>query len=426
LGYSYPEIQAMGADLFATICHPDDLPKLYGTVQKIRNLETDEIVEIEYRVRDAQGKWHWLASRDLVFSRTEDGRVWQTLGTSQDITDRVESENRLIQLARNIPGVIYQFRMRTDGTSHFPYASDGIRDIYGVTPLEVREDASAVFAVLHPDDLEQISQSIQDSAANLSPWHCEYRVRFADGRIIWLLGHATPQREADGSTIWHGYIKDISDRKQAEFLLISEKERAEEAELKLQKTQINLERINQKLLKLIDTDTLTKIANRRCFNIRVRQEWKRLYREQKSLSLILFDVDYFKNYNDCYGHPQGDRCLIKIAQTAKQAVGRSADLVARIGGEEFAVILPNTNLEGAKVAAEKIRLAIQSLAIPHQDSKIDDKVTISLGIMSLMPTTGQSPTTLINQADQALLEAKRRGKNQSVIFCEILGYNENR
>ena len=320
LGYSYPEIQAMGADLFATICHPDDLPKLYGTVQKIRNLETDEIVEIEYRVRDAQGKWHWLASRDLVFSRTEDGRVWQTLGTSQDITDRVESENRLIQLARNIPGVIYQFRMRTDGTSHFPYASDGIRDIYGVTPLEVREDASAVFAVLHPDDLEQISQSIQDSAANLSPWHCEYRVRFADGRIIWLLGHATPQREADSSTIWHGYIKDISDRKQAEFLLISEKERAEEAELKFQKTQINLERINKRLLKLIDTDTLTKIANRRCFNIRVRQEWKRLYREQKSLSLILFDVDYFKNYNDCYGHPQGDRCLIKIAQTAKQAV----------------------------------------------------------------------------------------------------------
>ena len=301
LGYSYPEIKAMGSDLFTTICHPEDLPKLYGAIQKIRNLETDEIVEIEYRVRDAQGEWHWLMSRDLVFSRTEDGRVWQTLGTSQD----------------------------------------------------------------------------------------------------------------------------ISDRKQAEFLLISEKERAEKAEIKLQKTQINLERINQRLLKLIDTDSLTKIANRRCFNIRFRQEWKRLFREQKPLSLILFDVDYFKSYNDCYGHPQGDRCLIKIAQTVQKAVGRSSDLVARIGGEEFAVILPNTDLEGAKIAAENIRLAIESLEIAHQGSQMNDKVTISLGIMGLTPTTGQSPKILINQADQALFQAKKQGRNQSVIFPSISGYNEN-
>jgi diguanylate cyclase (GGDEF)-like protein/PAS domain S-box-containing protein len=416
LGYSREEIQAMESDLYATIGHPDDLAMIYEASQKILTVDDDQVIETEYRVQDAQGEWHWLASRDLVFSRTEDGRVWQTLGTSQDITDRVKSENRLTQLARNIPGVIYQFRMRADGTSHFPYASDGIRDIYGVTPLEVREDASAVFTVLHPDDLERISQSIQESAANLSPWHCEYRVRFADGRMIWVLGFATPQREADGSTIWHGYITDISDRKEAEFLLINEKERAEEAELKLQKTQIVLERINQKLLKLIDTDPLTRIANRRCFNIRFKQEWKRLLREQKPLSLILFDVDYFKNYNTCYGHPQGDRCLIKIAQTAQKNVARSSDLVARIGGEEFAVILPNTDLQGAKVVAEKIRLAIYSLELAHPDSEVENKVTISLGIMSLIPTTGQSPTTLINQADQALLEAKRRGKNQSVTF----------
>ena len=416
LGYSCAEIQAMGSDLFTTICHPEDLPKLYGASQKIHSLEIDEVVEVEYRVRDVWGEWHWLMSRNLVFSRTEDGRVCQILGTSQDISDRVESENRLTQLARNIPGMIYQFRMRPDGTSHFPYTSEGIRDIYGVTPQEVQLDASVVFSVLYPDDLERINQSIQESAEKLSLWNCEYRVNFADDRIIWVLGHATPRREADGSTLWHGYITDISDRKQAEFLLISEKERAEKAEIKLQKTQINLERINQRLLKLIDTDALTKIPNRRCFNIRFRQEWKRLFREQKPLSLILFDVDYFKNYNDCYGHPQGDRCLIKIAQTAKRTVGRSTDLVARIGGEEFAVILPNTNLEGAKIVAENIRLAIESRKIPHQDSPINHQVTISLGMMSVIPKSGQSPTTLINQADQALLEAKKRGKNQSVIF----------
>jgi diguanylate cyclase (GGDEF)-like protein len=244
--------------------------------------------------------------------------------------------------------------------------------------------------------------------------------------MIWVLGSATPQREADSSTIWHGYITDISDRKQAEFLLISEKERAEEAELKLQKTQINLKRINKRLLKLIDTDSLTRIANRRCFNIRFKQEWKRLLREQKPLSLILFDVDYFKNYNTCYGHPQGDRCLIKIAQTAQKNVARSSDLVARIGGEEFAVILPNTDLQGAKVVAEKIRLAIYSLELAHPDSEVENKVTISLGIMSVIPAIGQSAKNLIEQADQALFQAKEQGRNQSVIFSPIPDYNENR
>lgn len=133
-----------------------------------------------------------------------------------------------------------------------------------------------------------------------------------------------------------------------------------------------------------------------------------------------------KIYNDFYGHPQGDRCLIQIAQIAKQTLRRSVDLVARIGGEEFAVILPNTDLEGAKVVAENIRLAIESLEISHENSKIDETVTISLGIMSVIPAIGQSPKNLINQADQALFQAKKQGRNQSVIFSPTLGYNENR
>ena len=349
----------------------------------------------------------------------ESGQPQYLLGISEDITERIESENRLTQLARNIPGMIYQFRMRSDNSSHFPYTSEGIRDIYGVTPQQVKEDASVVFSVLHPDDLERVSQSILESAANLSIWNCEYRIRFADGRIIWVVGHATPRREADGSNIWHGYITDISDRKQAETLLIAAKEKAEEAEIKLQKSQINLERINKRLLKLIDTDTLTKIANRRCFNIRFRQDWKRLYRDQQPLSLILFDVDYFKHYNDHYGHPQGDKCLIQVSQTARKAVKRSMDLVARVGGEEFAVILPNTNLQGAKIVAESIRLAIQSLAILHEGSELSNKkLTISLGIMSAIPNNSKFSAHFYNQADQALLQAKKRGRNQFFVFTE--------
>ena len=219
-----------------------------------------------------------------------------------------------------------------------------------------------------------------------------------------------------------GMMKDISDRKEAENLLIAAKEQAEAAEAKLKKTQMKLIRSNQVLLKLIHKDPLTKIANRRCFNIHIRQEWKRLYREQQPLSLLLFDVDYFKYYNDLYGHPEGDTCLIKIAQTVHNTLKRPADLVARFGGEEFIVILPNTNLKGAIVVAERIHLAIKTVEIAHEGSKLSNitTITISLGISSQIPTAESSFKQLIKQADEALLQAKKQGRNQSVVFSQII------
>ena len=127
--------------------------------------------------------------------------------------------NCLEQIGCHIPGVIYQFRMRLDGTFHFPYASEGLREVYGVSPEEVRSDASKVFTIIHPEDFDRVSQSILESAKYLTPWYCEYRVCFPDGRVLWLLGHSTPQRQADGSTIWHGYIRDITDIKATELAL---------------------------------------------------------------------------------------------------------------------------------------------------------------------------------------------------------------
>jgi PAS domain S-box-containing protein len=136
-----------------------------------------------------------------------------------DITGRDVASERLARVAAHVPGVIYQFRLRDDGTSHFPYASEGIRTIYGVTPEEVREDATAVFARLHPDDLARVAASIEESARALEPWRCEYRVRFEDGREIWVEGYATPRRES-GAISWHGYITDITQRKTTELALV--------------------------------------------------------------------------------------------------------------------------------------------------------------------------------------------------------------
>jgi diguanylate cyclase (GGDEF)-like protein len=141
-------------------------------------------------------------------------------------------------------------------------------------------------------------------------------------------------------------------------------------------------------------------------------EWQRLLREKAYLSLILLDIDYFKYYNDCYGHQAGDTCLIQVAQTAAKQLKRPADLFARYGGEEFIVVLPNTNLEGAIMVAESIQQAIRDLCIPHQDSKVSDVVTVSMGISCLIPTADSSVEDLIKITDDALYQAKQQGRDR--------------
>ncbi|MGB6295846.1 MAG: diguanylate cyclase [Rivularia sp. (in: cyanobacteria)] len=168
---------------------------------------------------------------------------------------------------------------------------------------------------------------------------------------------------------------------------------------------------NQKLQKLANCDGLTGLANRRYFDNYFQKEWKRLSREQAALSLIMCDVDYFKNYNDTYGHLLGDECLRRIAAVLKQTIKRPADLVARYGGEEFIILLPNTDLDGTIHLAEQIRKQVKSLDIPHTNSSISHYVTVSLGVASTAPQLNISPQTLIAAADKMLYKAKSAGRN---------------
>lgn len=169
---------------------------------------------------------------------------------------------------------------------------------------------------------------------------------------------------------------------------------------------------NRELRQLANLDGLTQIANRRRFDECLNADWKRLRREQAPLSLILLDVDFFKRYNDAYGHLAGDDCLRQVAGAIKSVVRRPGDLVARFGGEEFAVILPNTNIEGAVFVAEAIRQAVSNLAIPHSQSKVCGYVTVSLGVASSVPNSELSPQHLMNAADAALYAAKKEGRDR--------------
>jgi diguanylate cyclase (GGDEF)-like protein/PAS domain S-box-containing protein len=184
-----------------------------------------------------------------------------------------------------------------------------------------------------------------------------------------------------------------------------------------------LAQANQELEQLAVVDSLTGIANRRKFDEYLQHEWLRLAREQAPLSLIMCDVDFFKLYNDTYGHQAGDRCLHQIAQALSKTIKRPADLAARYGGEELAVILPHTTPEGAAIVANQISLQIKALKIPHINSPIDLYVTISMGVSGCIPTHDSSPEWLIKAADRALYQAKKSGRNQIILASENLQFS---
>ncbi|WP_439878706.1 diguanylate cyclase [Pseudomonas prosekii] len=176
------------------------------------------------------------------------------------------------------------------------------------------------------------------------------------------------------------------------------------------RTHLTLKLQSDLLRSMALIDGLTGVANRRKFNEDILADWRLCFREQKPLSLILVDVDYFKRYNDRYGHQAGDDCLKSVAQTLSATVRRPYDLVARYGGEEFACVLPNTVLSGAVEIAERMQERVRTLGIEHSTSDVDHVLTISLGVATLTPTGELGFEALIEAADKQLYEAKNAGR----------------
>ncbi len=224
----------------------------------------------------------------------------------------------------------------------------------------------------------------------------EYDIQLNNGcaeGIHYLLTTA-PLVTLDGTPGIACQFKDITSRKKAEAAL-------EEANIVLKRMAL--------------VDGLTQIANRRCFDETLEKEWCRLGRNQKPLSLLLGDIDFFKKYNDHYGHQAGDDCLHQVAQTLAQTVHRSADLAARYGGEEFVLLLPDVDLAGALHVGQKALSAIERLGIEHLKSEVSQVVTISIGAATLTSSQGRNPSELISLADVALYQAKELGRNQLAV-----------
>ena len=219
-GYTIKELSPISVDTWRKHTHPKDLKIVEAFNDEYFKNTEDQYYEAEFRMKHKNGDWIWILSRGKIIKRDLNGEPLLMSGTHLDITERKEAEkakekavNLFDNITNHVPGVVYQYLLRPDGSSCFPYASEAITEIYQVTPEEVREDASKIFEHIHPDDYESVVTSIQKSAKYLTTWKHEYRVKFHDGEVRHLYGNSNPQKLEDGSVLWHGYITDISENK---------------------------------------------------------------------------------------------------------------------------------------------------------------------------------------------------------------------
>lgn len=176
------------------------------------------------------------------------------------------------------------------------------------------------------------------------------------------------------------------------------------------RTQLKMRSLTRELREMATRDGLTGVANRRAFDLALQREWRVAQRQHSPLALLMMDVDFFKRYNDSLGHLAGDACLQAVAGVLHDLGRRPADLSARYGGEEFVLLLPGTDLDGARRQARQVLDHIEALALPHPDSAVSDRVTVSIGVACLRELDGKAPEQLIEAADRALYAAKQQGR----------------
>jgi diguanylate cyclase (GGDEF)-like protein/PAS domain S-box-containing protein len=273
----------------------------------------------------------------------------------------------------------------------FTYIGPQIEALLGWKPeswISVEDWASR----MHPEDREWVVNYCVAQSQAGTDHEADYRALTSSGDYVWIRDVVHVARKENGEVdSLIGFMFDISERKKTEQELLTLQKKLEELSFK---------------------DGLTGIANRRMFDSILETEWADARRNQSPISLIMLDIDYFKQYNDEYGHIQGDVCLTRVAGILNSASSRPRDFVARIGGEEFAIILPETDEASARKVAERCRIAIEQEKIPHAKSGVSDYLTLSMGLSTAIPGQSDTALSLVEQADKSLYQAKNQGRDR--------------
>jgi diguanylate cyclase (GGDEF)-like protein/PAS domain S-box-containing protein len=268
-------------------------------------------------------------------------------------------------------------------------------ELIGYKPEELTPTEDHLRALLHPDEAERVWQEGTAQLAKGGVMDIDFRLKTAHRGYRWFNSHAKAERDANGRLVrLAGSIADIHEQRLAQDAL------------RMAQTE---------LTRLAYRDTLTDLHNRRYFEEHFQREWERARRHRQPLALVLIDLDHFKAYNDRYGHPAGDACLVEVAQILSRCANRASDIVARLGGEEFGIVLPDASATGAEDVARRVLDMLVAAALPHEDAP-QKIVTLSAGVAAIEGPDGPGPSELFEHADKALYEAKRRGRNGIVRF----------
>ncbi len=356
----------------------------------------DRSIEDENQVILPDGQTRWMSWTNRAL-RDAEGKVTAIHSVGRDVQQRVAAEQRLKEsearyrlLAEHSTDMVLELDLDLKRR----YVSPACREIFGYEPEEMIGGTSGAMA--HPEDAQRLAQVFRSLLDGCVDRHSVIaRRRHRDGRWIWVETQYRALKDP-GTGALTGIIasvRDISARKAVEDQLAE---------------------AYQRLEALAREDGLTGLANRRTFDDALSREYRRSLRDNKSLGLIMIDVDCFKTFNDRYGHPAGDECLRRISKTLTNALFRPGDLAARYGGEEFAVLLPDTDEHGAAIIGERIRQAVLHLAIEHDASR-RRIMTVSVGAASVGRNTFEGgPEALLQSADRALYRAKDAGRNRVV------------
>lgn len=289
------------------------------------------------------------------------------------------SEDRFRDMAENVPGVMFRLVERKDGQRFYEYVSPRSVEFVGVPPDRLQEDWRAMN--LHPEDIESFQQSIRDAYERGEEWSFEGRVITPGGDERWWKSVSKPVAADEMQTTYNGVMIDITQQKEME----------------------------EELRQLATIDPLTGAFNRRHFTALADEEVARSRRHERSVSVLMLDIDHFKRINDTHGHAGGDEALRQTVAAIRSQL-RVNDVLGRFGGEEFAVLLPETEADGAMVLAERIRAAIEHLRVKFEDTSI--QFTMSVGVATLHGD--YDIEAALNSADQALYQAKTGGRNRVV------------
>jgi len=277
------------------------------------------------------------------------------------------------------------------GTARFTYIGPQIERVLGWSQDSWRTVDDWATRI-HPDDRHKTVDFCVSQSQQGVDHEADYRALTADGEYVWIRDVVHVIRRPDGSVdCLVGFMFDISERK-----------RVEDKILQLQK---ELEALSYR-------DALTGIANRRMFDRILDVEWGQARALGEPLSLVIVDIDFFKQYNDRYGHPQGDACLKEVARVLDRAAARTRDLCARLGGEEFALVLPATDEAAALAVAQRCASRLARAALPHAASSVAAVVTCSMGVATIVPGSQDAPRLFIDLADTRLYRAKAAGRNR--------------